>query len=302
MPSKAFDDLMHLLEVLPESNDTSFESRRINLEEKLAQLPMVEGVIGEPVRMDHINAQWLLPAEISSDLVVLFLHGGGYCLGSNLTHQSMVSYIANGLQAKALMIEYRLAPENPFPAALEDAVKAYQWLLSQGYLPERLIIAGDSAGGGLTLATMMHLRDKDITLPAAGVCLSPWADLSASGDSYRTKAEEDPIVQQAPILELAEAYLAGEDPKTPLASPVFGDLTGLPPLLIQVGSSEVLLDDSRRLAANAKTAGVEVSLEVWDQMVHVWQLFSAILPEGREAIEEVVRFILERTDGESRVH
>ncbi len=302
MPSKAFDDLMHLLEVLPEPNDTSFESRRINLEEKLAQLPMVEGVICEPVPMDHINAQWLLPAEISSDLVVLFLHGGGYCLGSNLTHQSMVSYIANGLQAKALMIEYRLAPENPFPAALEDAVKAYQWLLSQGYSPERLIIAGDSAGGGLTLATMMHLREKDITLPAAGVCLSPWADLSASGDSYRTKAEEDPIVQKAPILELADAYLAGEDPKTPFASPVFGDLTGLPPLLIQVGSSEVLLDDSRRLAANAKTVGVEVSLEVWDQMVHVWQLFSAILPEGREAIEEVVRFILERTGGESRVH
>ena len=298
MPSKEFDNLMQLLSLLPEPQDNSFEERRINLEEQLAKLPMVEGVTGEAVCIDHIDAQWLAPADITSDLVVLYLHGGGYCIGSNRTHQSMVSYIVNGLQAEALMVEYRLAPEHPFPAALEDAVASYRWLLSQGKSPERIVIAGDSAGGGLTVATMMDLKEKGLPLPVAGVCLSPWADLSASGESYQTKAEEDPIVQKDGILEFADAYLAGRDRKTALASPIFGDLTGLPPLLIQVGSAEVLLDDARRLSANAKTAGVEVDLEVWDQMVHVWQLFSALLPEGREALEEVVRlYKKQKTEG-----
>lgn len=296
MPSKEFDNFMQLLSLLPEPQDDSFEGRRINLEEQLAKLPMVEGVTGEAVCIDHINAQWLAPADITSDLVVLYLHGGGYCIGSNRTHQSLVSYIVSGLQAKALMIEYRLAPEHPFPAALEDAVTSYRWLLSQGHPPDRIVIAGDSAGGGLAVATMIQLKETALPLPVAGVCLSPWADLSASGESYRTKAAEDPIVQRDGILVFADAYLAGRDRKTVLASPVFGDLTGLPPLLIQVGSAEVLLDDARRLAANAKATGVEADLEVWDQMVHVWQLFSALLPEGREALEEVVRFIRQKTE------
>lgn len=296
MPSKEFENFMQLLALLPEPQDNSFDGRRINLEERLAQLPMVEGVAGEAVSIDHISAQWLAPNDIASDLVVLYLHGGGYCLGSNRTHQSMVSYVVKGLQAKALMIEYRLAPEHPFPAALEDAVTSYRWLLAQGQSPDRIIIAGDSAGGGLAVATMIRLKEEGVSLPAAGVCLSPWADLSASGESYQTKAEEDPIVQRDGILEFADAYLDGQDRKTALASPIFGDLTGLPPLLIQVGSAEVLLDDGRRLSANAKAAGVAVDLEVWDQMVHVWHLFSAMLPEGREALEAVVRYIRQKTE------
>lgn len=295
MPSKSFDELMQLLARLSEPEDDSFEGRRINLEEKLAKLPMVDGVTVEGIDIDHISCQWVIPADIATDLVVLYFHGGGYCLGSNRTHQSMVSYFVKALQAKALMVDYRLAPEHPFPAALEDAVTSYRWLLSHGYSAKKVVIAGDSAGGGLAVATMMRLKEDRISLPSAGICLSPWADLTASGESYRTKAGEDPLVQKDSILELADAYLAGRVRQTPLASPVFGDMTGLPPLLIQVGSAEVLLDDARRLAANAKSAGVEVVLEVWEQMVHVWQLFSALLPEGREALERAVHFIRRQT-------
>jgi acetyl esterase/lipase len=298
MPSKAFENLMQALTLLPESKACTLDGKRINLEEKLARLPMAEGVTEEVLAIDHIPAQWLIPKEIDADLVVLYLHGGGYCLGSNRTHRSMVSHIVKGLGARVLMIEYRLAPEHPFPAALEDAVRSYRWLLSQGHLPENIIVAGDSAGGGLAVAALVRLKQQHAPLPAAGVCLSPWADLSAAGESYRTKAEEDPIVERDAILEMADLYLAGQDRRTPLASPLFADLSGLPPLLIQVGSAEVLLDDSRRLSDRARAAGVDVVLEVWDEMVHVWQLFSALLPEGREALEAVVRFIRQKASGQ----
>lgn len=287
---------MQLLAALPEPEDDSFEGRRINLEEQLARLPMVEGVTAAAAAIGHIPAQWLVSADIASDLVVLYFHGGGYCMGSSRTHQSLVSYLAKGLQAKALMIDYRLAPEHPFPAALEDAVTSYQWLLSQGHSPRNVAIAGDSAGGGLAVATLLRLKEKKIALPAACICLSPWVDLSASGQSYQTKSQDDPLVQKDAILELADAYLDGRNRQTPLASPIFGDLSGLPPLLIQVGSAEVLLDDARRLSANAEAAGVEVVLEVWEEMIHVWQLFSAMLPEGRKALEGAVDFIRRQTD------
>ncbi|HTO55971.1 MAG TPA: alpha/beta hydrolase fold domain-containing protein, partial [Myxococcota bacterium] len=186
-----------------------------------------------------------------------------------------------------LVIDYRLGPEHRFPAAVDDAVAAYRFLLDSGYSPAHLAIAGDSAGGGLTMATLVALRDARLPLPATGVGLSPWVDLTGDSATMTSKADVDPMVQRAPLLTLAGHYLGKTDPRTPLASPLFADLKGLPPLLIQVGESETLLDDSKSFSERARKAGVEVELEVWPEMIHVWQAFAALLPEGREAIARI---------------
>jgi monoterpene epsilon-lactone hydrolase len=196
---------------------------------------------------------------------------------------------------RALLIEYRLAPEHPFPAAVEDSVAAYRWLLKEGFDPARIAVAGDSAGGGLTVATMVKLRDENEPLPAAAVCLSPWVDMEGIGESMKTRAEVDPIVERGPLLEMAEAYLGGADPRTPLAAPLYADLKGLPPMLIQVGTAEVLLDDSTRLAEEAKKAGVDVTLEPWEDMIHIWQFFASMVPEGRDAVDRIASFIHKHT-------
>jgi len=174
---------------------------------------------------------------------------------------------------------------------VEDSTAAYRWLLSTGVDPDRLVIAGDSAGGGLTVATLVALRDAGEPLPAAVVCLSPWVDLEQVGESMTTKAEADPMIQREAGLQWAKAYLGDAHPRTPLAAPLYADLTGLPPLLIQVGTEEALLDDATRLAERAKSAGVDVELEVWDDMIHVWQFFAEMLPEGQQAIDRIGEFI-----------
>ncbi|MCH8345634.1 MAG: alpha/beta hydrolase, partial [Chloroflexi bacterium] len=213
--------------------------------------------------------------------------------GSINTHREMISRLSRASGARALAIDYRLAPEHPFPAAIEDATTAYRWLLSSGVDPARLVIAGDSAGGGLTVATLISLRDAGDPLPAAAVCLSPWVDMEAASDSMTTKAEADPMITQKDVLEGAQAYLNGADPRTPLASPIHADLSGLPPLLIHVGTAEVLLDDSTRLAERARSAGVDVTLEPWDDMIHVFQFFASMLPEGQQAIDRIGEFVRE---------
>jgi acetyl esterase/lipase len=186
-----------------------------------------------------------------------------------------------------------LAPEHPHPAAVDDATAAYRWLLSQGVNPARLAIAGDSAGGGLTIATLVALRDAGVQLPAAAVSLSPWVDLEGLGESMTTKASVDPMVQAEPLRRFGKHYLASHDPRTPLAAPLYADLSGLPPLLIQVGSAETLLDDSTRIAERARKAGVKVTLDEWEDMIHVFQAFAVILPEGQQAIEKIGAFIRE---------
>jgi phosphinothricin tripeptide acetyl hydrolase len=177
---------------------------------------------------------------------------------------------------------------------VEDATAAYRWLLDQAIAPERIVIAGDSAGGGLTVATLLALREARVPLPAGGVCISPWVDLTCSGASYATKADADPIVQRSGVEEMARAYLGATSPRTPLASPLFADLRGLPPLLIHVGSDEVLLDDAVQLAARAKAAGVDVTLEVYDRMIHVWHWFLPMLDEAQTAVEAIGRFVRSR--------
>ena len=212
-------------------------------------------------------------------------------VGSVESNRDMVSRISRAADVRALGIDYRLAPESPFPAGLEDSVAAYRWLLSSGADPARMVVLGDSARGGLTLATLLALRDAGEPLPAAGVRFSPWVDLEATGESMTTKADADPFVKRDRLLAMAKFYVGDQDPRTPLAAPLHADLRGLPPLLIQVGTAETLLDDSTRIAERARAAGVDVTLEQWDDMIHVWQLFSSILPEGQQAIEHVGEFI-----------
>jgi phosphinothricin tripeptide acetyl hydrolase len=227
--------------------------------------------------------------------VVLYLHGGGYVIGSPRSHRHLAAAIAGAAAARALLLDYRLAPEHPYPAALEDATAAYRWLLAQGIAPGRVVIAGDSAGGGLTVATLLALREAGVPLPAAGVCISPWVDLTCGGSSYVSKADADPIVQRAGVEQMARAYLGSTAPREPLASPLFADLRGLPPLLIHVGSEEVLLDDSVQLAERARAAGVDTTLEVYERMIHVWHWFLPMLDEAQTAVEAIGRFARRHT-------
>jgi monoterpene epsilon-lactone hydrolase len=252
----------------------------------LRSRPVQEGLTFEEMRanFEQVTSFFPVPAD---------LHGGGYTIGSVKTHRELISRVSRAADARVLAIDYRLAPEHPFPAAVEDATAAYRWLLEGGVDPTRIVIAGDSAGGGLTLAALVALRDAGNPLPAAGVCLSPWVDLEGVGESMTTRAEADPIVQREGLLEDAKAYLGDADPRTPLAAPLYADLTGLPSLLIQVGTAETLLDDSTRLAERARSAGVDVVLEPWEDMIHVWHFFASMLPEGQQAVDRVGEFIRE---------
>ena len=249
----------------------------------------------EPVDAGGVKAEWIVPPGAANDRVVLYLHGGGYVMGSINTHRAMIARVARASQARALALDYRMAPEHPFPAAVEDSTAAYRWLLAQGYKPSKIAISGDSAGGGLTLATLLALRDAGVPLPAAAAPISPWTDMEGTGASVKTRAAKDPMVGSASLLPMGKMYIGDHNPKDPLASPLYGDYRGLPPLLIQVGDAEVLLDDSTRVAQRAKAAGVKVDLEVWDEMIHVWHVFAKILPEGQQAIDKIGKFIVEHT-------
>jgi monoterpene epsilon-lactone hydrolase len=295
MPSEQLQTLIEMLRSRPALAGMSIEEQRANFEEMASLSPVPPDLHREPVDAGGVPAEWIAVPGAAEDRVILYLHGGGYVIGSLDTHREMISRLSRAASARALAIDYRLAPEHAYPAAVEDSTAAYRWLVSTGVDPSRLVIAGDSAGGGLTVASLVVLREAGEPLPTAGVCLSPWVDLECLGESMTAKAEVDPIVQREPILAMAKAYLGNAHPRTPLASPLYADLKGLPPLLIQVGTAEALLDDSMRLAERAKSAGVEVVLEPWDDMIHVWQLFAAMLPEGQRAIERIGEFIRKHT-------
>jgi acetyl esterase/lipase len=297
MPSNEYKAILELLDSTPDNSGMTFEERRADFEQQVSLLPVAEGVSCEPVSVSGIPAEWMVPEAAPGQDVLLYLHGGGYCIGSIITHRSMVSHIAGAAKTRALLIDYRLAPENPFPAAVEDSTAAYEWLLSQGIAAGNIIIAGDSAGGGLTVATLMSLREKELPLPAAAVLISPWVDLAITGDSIISKADIDPMVTKEALTEMAEAYLGNADPRTALASPLYADLDGLPPVLIHVGTAEILLDDAVRMAERAGKAGVDVTLNTAEDMCHVWHFFSAMLPEALEAIEEIAQFMRKHLQG-----
>jgi acetyl esterase/lipase len=267
---------------------------RARIESMTGLLPLPPDVLAEPVTVDGVPAEWVSTPDADADHVVLYVHGGAYVIGSVNTHRDLAGRISRVARARVLNVDYRLAPEHPHPAAVEDATTAYRWLLRDGYEAADLAIAGDSAGGGLTVATLVALRDAGDPLPAAGVCLSPWVDLEGVGESMTTKAGVDPMVQKEHLVRMAKFYLGEHHPRTPLAAPLYADLSGLPPLLVQVGTAETLLDDSNRLAERARKAGVEVTLEHWEDMIHVFQVFAAFLPEAQEAIDKIGAFLRAR--------
>src|SRR5262247_2077987 len=295
MTNRGIEAVREHLKKLPPPDSLTLAERRAQYERAERVFPTPPEVKTERVTAPVAPAEWLRPPSAEAGRVLLYLHGGGYVIGSPRSHRHLAAAIARAAGARALVRDYRLAPENPFPAALEDAIAAYRWLLGGGIAPGRIVVAGDSAGGGLTVATLLELRDCGLPRPAAGVCISPWVDLTCSGQSYATKAASDPIVVPDLITALAEAYVGRDgDRKAPLASPLYADLRDLPPLLVQIGSEEVLLDDARGLGARARTAGVDATVEEWPAMIHVWHWFLPMLDEAEQAIGVIGKFVRSR--------
>lgn len=272
----------------------TIEEERAKLDEGGARFEVPADVDIEPVSADGMPAEFQTAPDARLDRVVLYLHGGGYVIGSIKSHRYLMQNISRASGARTLGIDYRLAPENAFPAALEDATNAYCWLLSQGFERQGIAIAGDSAGGGLALATLVNLRDRGIPLPAAGVLISPWTDLTGTAGSVSSRASIDPLVNPAELFKLAAHYLGNVDPSNPLVSPVFADLQGLPPLLIHVGGREILYDDACRVADKARAAGVETELLHEPELFHVWHAFAPMLDEGQRAVEEIGQYLRAR--------
>jgi len=262
---------------------------RRNYELFIGKFPGLEGVRSEAVTAGGVAGEWIDASEGSGEPVatVLYLHGGGFVFGSVASHRQLVARLSRAAGVRCLAIDYRLAPEHPFPAALDDAQAAYRWLLAEGVEPRRLAVAGDSAGAGLGVIAATRLRDAGEPLPAVLACMSPWADLAGTAPSLDAHAHLDPVVRRPGLEKMAGLYLDGTDPRDPRASALHADLRGLPPLLIHAGGEEALLDDARRLAERARRAGVEVELEVWPGMIHAWHVFAGRLRAGREAIERL---------------
>jgi len=249
----------------------------------------------EPTTVNGLYAEWLKPSEPAVGKMLLYIHGGAYVVGSCRTHRQMVSHIARAAGISALLPEYRLAPEHPFPAAIEDLVGVYRSLLDEGFSAGDIFIAGDSAGGGLTVATLLSLRHAGLPLPAAAVLLSPYLDVTASGESATTRAERDPYFEAKDMSVVVDNYCPDEaDLRNPLVSPVFANVAGLPPTLIQVGDDEILLSDSTRFAEKMRDAGLDVDIEIWPNMWHVFQLFIGKMPESRRAIRRIGVYLKSR--------
>jgi monoterpene epsilon-lactone hydrolase len=264
-----------------------YRQRRKDLDARGLEYGVAPDVVVEPVSVGGLRAEWLSAPGADRNSAVLYLHGGGYVIGSVDSHRHLVAEAGRAAKSWALSLDYRLAPEHPFPAAVDDALAAYRFLLGRGIRPSRIALAGDSAGGGQVVAAMLAIRDAGLAQPACGWSISPWVDMEASGDTMETKAANDPMVQKTGVLDMARMYLNGADPRSPLASPIYADLCRLAPLLIQVGAAETLLDDAIRLAKVAGAADVRVDLQIWPEMIHVWHLFHPELSAGRRAIEEV---------------
>src|SRR6516165_11668957 len=263
-----------------------YRQRRKDMDARALEYKIAPDVTVEPVTANGVRAEWTSTPSDARDAALLWLHGGGYVIGSLDSHRHLVSEAGRAARAWALALDYRLAPEHPFPAAVEDAVSGYRYLLARGIRPGRIAIAGDSAGGGLVVAAMLAIREAGLAQPACGWCISPWVDMEGIGESMSSRAAADPMVQREGLIEMAKLYLGAADPRSPLAAPIYADLRGLSPLLIQVGAAETLLDDAIRLAKVAGATDVRVDLQVWPEMVHVWHLFYPELKARRHAIEQ----------------
>jgi acetyl esterase/lipase len=266
--------------------------RRRRIEEIGSVWPVAGDIALEAVDVDGIASEWSIAPGSEPSRVLLFFHGGGYCSGSLVSHRRLVTEAGRAAGMRTLALGFRLAPEHPFPAALDDALTAWRRLSRQGIAARHIAVGGDSAGGGLTVALINRLRDAGEALPACAWLISPWTDLTMSGDTLASKDAVDPLIHKPYLEELAEAYLSsGIDRRDPRVSPLFADLRGLPPTLIQVGSSETLLADSTRFAAAAGAADVPVTLEIWPHMIHAWPMWNAHLEPGRRALASAGEFI-----------
>jgi phosphinothricin tripeptide acetyl hydrolase len=293
--SSELQNLLALLASQAETKTLPIADRRRIDDETGDRFPLPEDLSVESVVVADFKGEWVKAVGSCSDSVLLYLHGGAYVFCSPRSHRHLVAALSEATGFAAFALDYRLAPEHSFPAAIEDSVAAYRWLLDQDIAPNRIVIAGDSAGGGLTLATMLKLRDAGLPLPSAGVCISPWVDLTLSGASYTANAEA--IATRDRLAGYVNLYLNDKtDVRHPLVSPVFADLKGLPPLLIQVGAAEPFYDDSISLDAKAKASGVESTLEIWPEMIHVWHYFHPMLTEGRQAIARIGKFAKAKTE------
>ena len=294
MPSPQHEAIIAMLQSQPlPSEMPSPQELRVFFEAMASAFPVPDGAKSTTSQLGGLPGEWIEMPESSPDRVVLYLHGGGYVIGSINTHRSLVARIARDAGARCFALDYRLAPEHPYPAAVEDAVGAYRALVASGIAPASIVIAGDSAGGGLTLATLLALRDAGDALPAAGVCLSPWTDLEGTGESHADPAINDPMVNLPGLQWMGQLY-AGAKIREPLASPLHADFRGFPPLYILVGTREMLLDDSLRVAGKARAAGVPVMLERGEGLIHVWPMFGDTVPEAADAVKNIGAFVRTR--------
>jgi len=293
MASEALQTLIAAKRANPYTPRMTLAELRADADSRAAA-PLPAGTTHRAVDADGVPGEWVDAPDAALDRVFLFLHGGGYYRGLAASSRATAARIAAACGARVFSIDYRLAPEHPFPAAVEDAHAAYRWLLDQGIAASRIAVGGISAGGGLTLALLLTLKEAGAPLPAAAVPMSAWTDLTQSGATMASKADIDPAISKAYLDRMAGYYLAGADPRSPLASPLHGALDGLPPLLIQVGTAETLLDDSRRFAERASAAGVDVTYEAWDDMIHGWHGNGDVLPEANEAIAAIGAFFKQR--------
>ncbi|MEO8458098.1 MAG: alpha/beta hydrolase [Chloroflexota bacterium] len=291
MASPQMQTILEMLKNRPLREDVTVQQTRAGFEMIAQLLKCAADVTRTPADADGVSGEWITTSNSSDQTTIYYLHGGGYSIGSLNTHADLVSRIARASGARAFSLDYRLAPENPFPAAVDDATTAFRWLLKQGIRPETIVIAGDSAGGGLAAATMLALQRAGDPLPGGAVLLSPWTDLAATGESVQTRAALDPMIKVDPMNTTGKMY-AGEASLTdPLVSPLYGDYSALPPMLIQVGDHEVLLSDATRYAEKAQAAGVDVTIEVFDEMIHVFQIFAGMLPEAQQAIDKIGEWV-----------
>ena len=293
--SAELDHVLGMIRAGTEEVNVTVDDSRLSYEKRMSSLLMDDDITTERVGAGGVPAEWISAPNASQDRVILYLHGGGYVFGSMRTHRVMLAHMSRAAGCRVLGLDYRLAPENPFPAPVEDTIAAYRWLLSNGANSDKIVIGGDSAGGGLMVAALVALRYLGEPLPAAGVGISAWTDMEATGQSFKTNAEADPSITRDGVLNIAKTYLEDKDPRAPLASPIHADLHGLPPLLLQVGSIEALLDDTYMLAERAEEAGVPVEVEVWDDMPHVWHDYAPILTEARQAIGRIGEFVRQHT-------
>jgi monoterpene epsilon-lactone hydrolase len=291
MASAELQIVLDMLKANPPIQGSEIAAMRAGMDALSAAIPPPEDITHTPVDAGGVPAEWSTAQVADSGRVVVYFHGGAYVMGSVALHRPLVAHIARRTGARVLNVDYRLAPEHPFPAAVDDAVAAYRFVLKSGVPAAKIAIAGDSAGGGLTAACLIALREAGETLPGAGVCISPWLDLSQSFASWQTTADVDPLLEIEQLRTCANAYLDGADPKTPTASPVFADLRGLPPLLVQVGSAEALVDESVEFAKRAQAVGVDARVDVAKDMIHVWHAFADLLPEGRDALDDLAAFL-----------